>query len=159
MVARANKNHEQNVMQNQFDPLIPYSVHNYYTSSISIYRSFAHSLCICRVGSCAEHQERQAACVCISFDHEWKFVVFYLLARPKVKQDTLVVADGMKHVYHALCSGPHRTRQGRPRRYFRGRTAAQSSYPSFLFLYRLLNAATGWPSRGWYRDGRKSWRE
>jgi hypothetical protein len=58
-----------------------------------------------------------------------------------------------------FASGPHRTRQGRPRPYFRGRTAAQSSYPSFLFLYRLLYAATGWPSRGWYRDGRKSWRE
>jgi hypothetical protein len=153
----ANKNYNQNVMRRQCDSFILYNMHHDFTS-LYLHVTALHTVFVCVELAAMLSTKKDKQHVCVYHDHEWKFVVFYLLARPKVKQDTLVVADGVKHVYNAICSSPHRTRQGRPRRYFRGRTAAQSSYPSFLFLYRLLNAATGWPIRGWYRDGRKSWR-
>jgi hypothetical protein len=40
----------------------------------------------------------------------------------------------MVHAYHALHSGPGRTQQSRPTRYFRGRAAAQISFLRSLFV-------------------------
>jgi hypothetical protein len=102
MVARANKNHEQNVMRSQFNPLIPYDMHNYYTS-LYLHVTALHTVFVSVDLAAVLSTKKDKQHVCVYLDHEWKFVVFYLLARPKVKQDTLVVADGMKHVYHALC--------------------------------------------------------
>jgi hypothetical protein len=67
--------------------------------------------------------------------HEWKFVVFCLLGwtLSQARYSSGGVVYTMKHLFHALCSGHRGTKQSRPPQYFRGRTAAQSSCPSFSF--------------------------
>lgn len=134
-----------------------------YISSNSSYLCFAFctgSCCTVNMGRHTARQEQRVTCVSI-LSMSGNFWYFVCSRDYSVKRDTLVVVYAMKHAYHAcpLLWSSQDSAELTSTMFPRPRCGSKFMF-FVLFVYRLLDVAAEWLSRGWYRDGRKvEWRE